>query len=65
MCQAHLSFHHWKQKEGMHAHSWDQGGGWDSIEHEGDETCFKLLKRKKITLFNSRMRSSKAMGDSL
>ena len=26
------------------------GGDGDSTEHEGDETCFKLLKRKKITL---------------
>ena len=40
------------------------GGDGDSTEHEGDETCFKLLKRKKITLFNNHVRSSKAMGDS-
>ena len=37
----------------MHAHSWDQGGGGDSIEHEVDETSFKLLKRKKKSPFST------------
>lgn len=51
------------------AHAWDQTtkekGEGVYLEHVGDETSYKLLKKNKIRLLNSHTGSSKTMGKSL